>query len=120
MSETWYDELPEGAPLSETDKIYVRSLAKIREGIMKGLDFETACAALEIADEKLKGHIVDDVLKVFIAEGHFAKGIPLEELGKALGLPLERLEKARAEMFEDIENTAINAYHTNTEKGTEH
>ncbi len=120
MSEEWFKDLPEDAHLPETDKIYVQSLAKVRKGIAAGLTFDSASAALDIADEEMKKQIIDDILKVFIAEVHFAKNVSLQELGMALHLPVERLEKAREEMLEDIEQSSINAFYDNMEKGTEH
>jgi hypothetical protein len=120
MTEEWYDGLSEESILPEADRIYVQSLSKVRRGIAAGLDFDAACAAIDMADEELKKQIVDDVLKVFIAEEHFAKKVGLDEISRKLNLPVARLEKAKSEMLEDVERAAVNTYYDNIEKGTEH
>jgi hypothetical protein len=117
MSDTWYDELPEDAFTSETDKLYMEALSRVRGGLSQGLDFDTACSAIDVADEAMKAHIVDDILKVIIAEEHFAKGVSFDALSQRLNVPVERLEKARREMFEDVEKTALKAYHRSVEQG---
>jgi hypothetical protein len=51
------------------------------------------------------------MLKVLIAEEHFGKNIPLDELAKKLGLAAERLEAAKAGMIEDVKETSIKAFY---------
>lgn len=111
MTETWYEGLPEDAFKTETDKAYEKAVAVIREGLAKGLDFNTACAAVDIENEELKKNIIDDMLKVLIAEEHFGKSLPLEELAKMLNVSLERLEAAKKSMLEDVRDTSIKAFY---------
>ncbi|MEW6603007.1 MAG: hypothetical protein AB1499_18695 [Nitrospirota bacterium] len=120
MAEKWSDELPDDAFLSEADKIYMNVLTKIRDGIAKGFDFDSASAAVTIPDGVRRQDVLDDALKVIIAEEHFAKKGSLELISQKLNLPIERLEKARTEMLEDVEKSAVSAYYDNVEKGTEH
>jgi hypothetical protein len=120
MAEKWYEDLPDDAFLAEVDKIYMEALAKVKAGLAKGFDFESAGATVTIKDEQLRQSVLDDILKVIIAEEHFAKRAPLAQISQTLNLPLERLEKARAEMLEDVENSAVDAFYNNIEKGTEH
>jgi hypothetical protein len=111
MSEKWYDNLPDDAFKTETDKVYEQALAAVRKGLEKGLDFNAACEAIEIGDEKLKASFIDDMLKVLIAEEHFGKSISLPDLAKKLGVPLERLEAAKKDMLEDVKETSIKAFY---------
>lgn len=120
MAEKWSDELPDDAFLTEAEKTYMNALAKVREGLAKGFDFVSASSAVMIDDETLKQAVLDDVLKVIIAEEHFVKKIPLEQIGQKLNLPIDRLEKARSEMLDDIEESAVTSRLNNIEKGTEH
>jgi hypothetical protein len=120
MTEKWSDELPDDAFLSEAEKTYMNALVKIKQGLAKGFDFVSASAAVRIDDEPLRQAVFDDVLKVIIAEAHFVKEVPLEQIGKQLNLPIDRLEKARSEMLEDVEKTTVNAFYNANEKGTEH
>jgi hypothetical protein len=111
MGEAWYEGLPDDAFVTETAKAYKEGEDKIREGLAKGLDFDAACAAVEVADEGLRKSIIDDMLKVLIAEEHFGKNIPLDELAKKLGVAVERLETAKAGMIEDVKETSIKAFY---------
>ena len=111
MAEKWYDDLPDDAFLTETDKAYEKAIFQIREGLEKGLDFESACAAVKFDNDELKKHIIDDMLKVIIAEEHYNKNIPLDKMAAALKVPLDRLESAKAEMLEDVKNSSIKAFY---------
>lgn len=117
MAEKWYDELPDNAFLSETNIAYEKAVATIREGLGKGLGFDSACAEIEIESEGLKRQIIDDMLKVLIAEEHFNKNISLDELAATLKISPERLETARAEMLEDVKNTSIKAFYKGLKPG---
>ncbi len=111
MAEKWYEGLPDDAFKTETDKAYELAVAKVREGLAKGLDFDAACAAIEVENEELKKSIIDDMLKVLIAEEHFGKGLPLEDLAKILNVSLERLEAAKTSMLNDVKETSIKAFY---------
>lgn len=111
MAEKWYDGLPDDAFLTETDKAYEKAIFQIREGLLKGLDFDTACAAVEVDNVELKKHIIDDMLKVIIAEEHYNKNIPLDKLSAALKISVDRLESAKLEMLEDVKKTSIKAFY---------
>jgi hypothetical protein len=54
--------------------------------------------------------IIDDYLKVTIAERHFEAKRPLEEVAADLKLPFERVEAARADMMREVERAAIEHY----------
>jgi hypothetical protein len=111
MAEKWYEGLSEDAFKSEEDKAYEGAFAKIREDLARGLDFDAACSGVNVPDENLRKNIMDDMLKVLIAEEHFLRKIPLEDLSRKLNLPVERIETAKAEMLEDVEKSAVDALH---------
>ncbi len=117
MAEAWYEGLSEDAFKSETDKAYEKASAAVRSGLARGLDFDSACAEIEVEDEELKKSIIDDMLKVFIAEEHFGKDVPLDQLSKRLNVALERLENAKVKMMEDVKNTSIKAFYKGLERG---
>ena len=85
----------------EEDRIYTESIAKIREGMKNGLTFDKACDAISVADEELKGFILDDALKIMIAELHYGKGLSLEDVAKTLSVPMGKISVASLEMLED-------------------
>lgn len=117
MAEKWYEGLPDDAFKTETAKMYEKAEAIIREKLSQGLDFDGACAAVSITDEGLRKNIIDDILKVLIAEEHFAKGVSLDEMAKKLGIAVGRLEKARTEMMEDVKDASVKAFYKSLGRG---
>lgn len=120
MTEKWSDELPDDAFLSEEEQIYMHALVQIKAGLAKGFDFASASAVVSIADEAVKRTVLDEVLKVIIAEEHFVNKSPLDQISRQLNLPADRLEEAMAEMLEDVEKSTVKALYNNAEKRTEH
>lgn len=90
----------------EEKKIYNEALPKIIEGLKKGLKFNEACAITNVEDKDLKEFIIDDALKVMIAELHYAKRFSLQEVADRLDVPIETINKANREMLEDVKRTA--------------
>lgn len=90
----------------EESRIYKENIEMIRSNIRTGVKFDLACEFIAVDDKELKDMIIDDALKVEIAELHYGKRIPLRDVSKKLGLGMERLLKANNEMMEDIVNTA--------------
>ena len=117
MAEKWYEGLPDDAFLTETDKVYEKAVFKIREGLEKGLDFNSASAAIEVEDKELKKRIIDDMLKVIIAEEHYNKNVPLDKLAAALKVSVDRLETAKREMLEDVKESSIKAFYKGLKPG---
>lgn len=111
MAEKWYEGLPDDAFKTENATMYEKAEAIIREKLAQGLDFDSACAAVSITDEELRKSIIDDMLKVLIAEEHFTKGTTLDEMAKKLGIAVGRLEKAKAEMMEDVKEASGRAFY---------
>ncbi|TAN42401.1 MAG: hypothetical protein EPN25_02895 [Nitrospirae bacterium] len=99
---TWYEGLPDDAVVPEADRMYRQEINRVREGLSKGLGFEEAIKAIEEKDEGLRQAIIDDVLKVLIAEEHFAGGVSLSEMAKRLKLTVRRLEAARKSMLDEV------------------
>ncbi len=102
MAQSWYEELPDDAFVSDAVKQYRLEIQRFRDALAKGLGFEEATAAIEEKDEGSRSLIIEDALKVLIAEEHFSKGVPLEEMATRLKLPVERLESAKQNMLDEI------------------
>jgi hypothetical protein len=92
----------------EENRIYRKGIEMIRSNVENGLKFDIACEFIK-ADEELKDMIIDDALKIEIAELHYGKRIPLADVSKKLGVAMERLLRANDEMMEDVLNTAAEA-----------
>ena len=90
----------------EEARIYNQNIEVIRSNVSNGVKFDLACEFINVDDRELKGLIIDDALKVEIAELHYGKNLPLVDVSKKLGVPMARLLKANDEMIEDVVNTA--------------
>jgi hypothetical protein len=88
--------------MAEADRQYMLEIDRIRKGLDRGLGFDEAATLIGEKDEKVRAAIIDDALKVLIADEHFAKGVPLEQLAQRLKLPAERLESAKKSMLDEI------------------
>lgn len=110
-SKPWYDD---NEP--EDIKFLRDSLTKIKSGIKNGLSFDEASGIINFSDARTREEVLDDILKVIIAEMHFNGGKTIEDVAKAIRMPMARLVKARSEMMMDVEAAAIEAYHDSTGK----
>ena len=119
MSGEWYEGIPDDAFVTDADKAYEKAFAIIRQGIAQGLGFDDACGAIDVPDQDLRLRIIDDMLKVLIAEQHFGKKIPLDDLAQSLKLDISRLERARKEMFRDVEEKSVSEFYRNLQSGDE-
>ncbi len=117
MAEKWYEGLPDDAFKSETAKMYEKAEAIIRKKLAEGLDFDSACSAVLIEGGELRKAIIDDMLKVLVAEEHFTKGVSLAEMAKKLDIEVGRLEKAKAEMLEDVKEASVRAFYKGLGQG---
>ncbi|MEW6118168.1 MAG: hypothetical protein AB1553_14915 [Nitrospirota bacterium] len=101
----------------EEDKIYNAAMEKIRQGMENGLSFNEACSTINVKDHELRDFIVDDALKIKIAELHFQKGLLLPAVAETLKIPLAKIQTAYREMLEDVGNTAADMYLMNNPDG---
>lgn len=109
MDEAWYDKT-----LSEEDRLYEEAVRKLTGAVKAGASFRKAEGEIEIKDPRLKAAVLEDSLKVLIAEMHFGGKKPLNEVAKKLGLPLKELRKAKEGMLKEVEAAAIEKYKSET------
>jgi len=103
VSDAWYNSLPEDYFRNEENDAYKASFDTIRKGIEEGLGFDAACEKIQVEDASLREQIISDMFKVLIAEEHFAKRVPVEDLAKRLQIDPKRIEKTRDEMLDEIQ-----------------
>lgn len=101
----------------EEDEIYNAAMEKIRESMGNGLSFSEACSTIDVKDAELRDFIIDDALKIKIAELHFQQGLSLPKVAETLKVPLARIQTAYREMLEDVGNTAADMYLMNNPDG---
>ena len=90
----------------EDNRAYRKSIEMIRTNLGNGVKFDLASEFITIEDRELRALIIDDALKIEIAELHYGKRIPLLEVSKRLGVSMDRLLKASNEMLEDLIHTS--------------
>jgi ribosomal 50S subunit-associated protein YjgA (DUF615 family) len=94
----------------DEENIYKRSIDTIRSNINNGIKFDLGCELIDVKDEELRRLIIDDALKIEIAELHYGQGLSLRDVSKRIGVSMERLLKANTEMIEDIMNTSTDGF----------
>jgi hypothetical protein len=94
----------------EESRIHHAGFKIIHDGLAAGLDFDTACTGLKVIDPEMRRVIIDDYLKLAIAEAHFQDKHPLEDVATHLRCPIERLETARSEMMAEVREVAVEQY----------
>lgn len=105
MTEAWFDDLSD-----EDSKFYEESVERIKKGVEQGMGFEQAASLVEFKRPEMKSSVLDDALKVILAEKHFVGQASIDDLAKTLRLPQARLMKARKEMIEAVTQAAIEKY----------
>lgn len=94
----------------EENLIYDESISKIKEGLKNGLSFNEACNIVNIEDAELKRLILDDALKIMIADMHYTKGMTLRQVADTLRVPIIIVDRANNEMLEDVGISAAELY----------
>lgn len=85
----------------EEDKIYEESIYKIKQGLKNGLDFKESCSMINVDDPVLKRFIIDDALKIMIADMHYQNKLTLQQVADLLNVPLKTVNIANMEMLEE-------------------
>lgn len=101
----------------EEDKIYDEAIAIIRDALKNGLNFQEACSMICVDDHVLRRFIVDDALKIMIAEMHYLKGLSLQQVSDTLNVPPKIINIANREMLEDAGMAAAEFYNKNNSEG---
>ena len=96
--------------IEEENAVYQEVLPKILESVKEGCSFYKACDNVQVEDKELKDLIVDDALKILIAELHYKQGRPLHDIAGKLEVPEEVIERANREMIQDVSLSASEVY----------
>jgi hypothetical protein len=101
---------PAGGFTPEEERQHEAGFAAIRAGLGAGQGFDEACGRIEAVDPDLRRIIVDDYLKVTIAERHFQGGESLEAVAAALKISEARVEFARREMLAEVAAASVDVF----------
>jgi len=99
-----------GAFTPEEERLHDAGFARIQEGLAAGLGFEKACEGIEALDAELRRIIVDDFLKVTIAQRNFQGSETTSDIAASLGIAVVRVEAARREMLAEVAAASVNFF----------
>ena len=105
-----HDGRQAGEFTEEEARVHQAGFKVIFDGMEKGLGFDEACAGLEVVNPGMRSVIIDDYLKVTIAERHFQASEPLDDVAASLRIPVERLAATKEDMLREIRKAAADVY----------
>ena len=108
---------PGGAFTAEEERLHEEGFARIAAGLEAGEGFDEVCAGLEIDDPQFKSLVIDDFLKVSVAQRHFQGGESTEALAASLRIPVERVNRARTEMLAEVAARSVEVFRRQTGGG---
>jgi hypothetical protein len=94
----------------EEERQHVAGFAAIQDGLASGLGFEKACEKVEATDPDLRRIIIDDYLKVTIAQRNFQGQESTSDIAASLGISVERVEFARREMLAEVAAASVDVF----------
>ncbi len=94
----------------EESKIYEEAINGFKQAIAAGKTLRQAYDSYEIPDKELEKIIQADFLKIVIAERHFGKHQPLEEIAKSLDVTQDLIKGTLARMLQEVGITAANQF----------
>ncbi len=100
----------------EQDAIYEDAMAELSRGLEQGLPWKKVTESLSVADPGFKAVILDDFLKIAIAQRHFQDGEGLKIIARSLKVPMDLLVALKAAMIEEVSQASVKVYNMNTGK----
>jgi hypothetical protein len=94
----------------EEDRVYEEAVNKYREAIVAGRTLKQAYETYPIADGELRSLVQADFLKIMIAERHFTKREPLEQIAKDLGVSPDLVKDTYSRMLQEVGVTAASQF----------
>jgi hypothetical protein len=94
----------------EESIIYEDAIKGFQQTIAAGKTLRQAYDSYEIKDKELEKIIQADFLKIIIAERHFGKHQPLEEIAKNLDVTQGLIKNTLARMLQEVGITAANQF----------
>jgi hypothetical protein len=100
----------------DQDAIYDSAISHLKEGLEKGWPWKKVADSVQLADAKLKEVILDDFLKITIAQRHFQGGEALKQIAKSLQVPMDLLIALKASMIEEVSQASVKVYQMSEEE----
>lgn len=100
----------------DQDTIYDVAIGHLKEGVEKGWPWKKIANSVQLADEQLKAVILDDFLKITIAERHFQGGEGLKKIANSLKVPMDLLVAIRVSMIDEVSQSSVKVYQMSAEE----
>ncbi len=94
----------------EESRIYEEAIQKYRDAISAGKTLMQAYESYAVADKDFESLLQADFLKIMIAEMHFGKGQPLEEVAAKLSVSPDLLKDTKKRMIQEAGVTAADEF----------
>jgi hypothetical protein len=104
-----------GAFTEEEERLHGEGFAQLRSALDGGASFDEAAARVTVGDAAFRRLVIDDYLKVTIAEQHFRDGRSTTEVAEQLRLPVDRIERTRTEMIEEVTRASVAVFRVQAE-----
>lgn len=93
------------------DQMHEEALAFLRKELKNGKSWKQASKNLGVEDKAFKAVILDDFLKITLAERHFQSGQEIKEIARTLQVPVPLLLAIKEDMIREVKEASIRAYH---------
>ncbi|MBF0401326.1 MAG: hypothetical protein HQL90_11210 [Magnetococcales bacterium] len=96
---------------ADQEEIHGRAIDFLRKRLKKGVAWKKMVDDLTIQDAPFKAVILDDFLKILLAERHFQAGEEIKSIAQLLQVPVELLAAVKEDMIREVRDASIEVYH---------
>lgn len=95
----------------EQDRLHQEAMDFLSQQLNNGQSWKSASESLKMDDKVLKSVVLDDFLKITLAQRNFQGGEGLKSIAKSLKVPMELLVAIKEDMIREVKEASIQAYH---------
>ena len=95
---------------ADQDRVHADAIAFLQKRLKKGASWKQASEELAIPDPRFKAVILDDFLKITVAERHFQGGESIKSIARFLQVPVELLVAVKEDMIREVRDASIEVY----------
>ncbi len=89
----------------EEEELYDREMNELLRLVKEGATIPDACKRIKTENPEMVQILKDDLLKIMIAELHYGKNMPFNEISSLLDVGVEEIMEANRIMIEDVMHT---------------
>ncbi|MEO5354586.1 MAG: hypothetical protein H7835_15395 [Magnetococcus sp. XQGC-1] len=96
---------------ADQERLHAEAIHFLQKRLQKGASWKQASAELAVPDAQFKAVILDDFLKITVAERHFQGGESIKSIARFLQVPVELLVAVKEDMIREVRDASIEVYH---------